>query len=107
MSKEEKYQTVLPQIQALITGENDDIAKMANIAAVLHETFGFWWTGFYRVLPKAGETEETELVLGPFQGPGVRLLYPCSATMKFSLSWISIVPLSIRSMPSTAGTSNK
>lgn len=69
MSKEEKYQTVLPQIQSLVAGENDDIAKMANIAAVLHETFGFWWTGFYRVLPKAGETGETELVLGPFQGP--------------------------------------
>ena len=69
MSKEEKYQTVLPQIQSLVAGENDDIAKMANIAAVLHETFGFWWTGFYRVLPKADETGETELVLGPFQGP--------------------------------------
>ena len=43
-------------------GETDVIAKMANIAAALHETFGFWWTGFYRV---AGE----ELLLGPFQGP--------------------------------------
>lgn len=62
MSKEEKYQTVIPQIQALVAGENDDIAKMANVAAVLHETFGFWWTGFYRVI---GD----ELVLGPFQGP--------------------------------------
>lgn len=62
MSKEEKYQTVLPQIQSLIAGENDDIAKMANMVAVLHETFGFWWTGFYRVI---GD----ELVLGPFQGP--------------------------------------
>ena len=62
MSKEEKYQTVLPQIRSLVAGENDDIAKMANIAAVLHETFGFWWTGFYRVI---GD----ELVLGPFQGP--------------------------------------
>ena len=43
-------------------GETDTVAKMANMAAVLHEAFGFWWTGFYRV---AGE----ELVLGPFQGP--------------------------------------
>ena len=43
-------------------GETDPIAKMANVAAVLHESFGFWWTGFYRVI---GE----ELILGPFQGP--------------------------------------
>ena len=43
-------------------GETDPIAKMANVAAVLHESFGFWWTGFYRVV---GE----ELILGPFQGP--------------------------------------
>ena len=47
---------------ALLEGETDVIAKMANVSAVLHETFGFWWTGFYRV---AGD----ELVLGPFQGP--------------------------------------
>ena len=46
----------------LLEGETDVIAKMANVAAVLHETFGFWWTGFYRVA-------EDELVLGPFQGP--------------------------------------
>ena len=50
------------QLAALLEGETDGVAKMANLAAVLHETFGFWWTGFYRV---AGE----ELVLGPFQGP--------------------------------------
>lgn len=43
--------------------ENADvIANMANMAAMLHETFGFWWTGFYRVIGN-------ELVLGPFQGP--------------------------------------
>ena len=47
---------------ALLEGETDGIARMANVAAVLHGTFGFWWTGFYRV---AGE----ELILGPFQGP--------------------------------------
>ena len=46
----------------MLEGETDVIAKMANVAAVLHESFGFWWTGFYRV---AGD----ELVLGPFQGP--------------------------------------
>jgi len=62
MTKAEKYKSLLPQIAALVEGETDMIAKMANVAAALHETFGFWWTGFYRVV---GE----ELVLGPFQGP--------------------------------------
>ena len=62
MTKEEKYRQILPQIAALVAGEKDKIANMANIVAVLHETFGFWWTGFYRV-------EGKELVLGPFQGP--------------------------------------
>ena len=61
-AKETLYQTILPQIRSLIDGETDLIANMANIAAVLHETFRFWWTGFYRV-------EGSELVLGPFQGP--------------------------------------
>lgn len=60
--KEEKYKELITQIEALVAGETDEIANMANVAAVLHETFGFWWTGFYRV-------EEEELVLGPFQGP--------------------------------------
>ena len=62
MTKQEKYQTLLPQIEALVAGETDMIANMANIAAVLHEAFGFWWTGFYRV-------EGQQLVLGPFQCP--------------------------------------
>lgn len=53
---------MLPQAEALLSGENDLIANMANIAALLHHTFRFWWTGFYRV-------EGDELVLGPFQGP--------------------------------------
>lgn len=53
---------MLPQAEALLGGENDLIANMANIAALLHHTFRFWWTGFYRV-------EGNELVLGPFQGP--------------------------------------
>ena len=60
--KEEKYALLLKQVAALIEGESDIIANMANVAAMIHSTFGFWWTGFYRV---AGE----ELVLGPFQGP--------------------------------------
>ena len=62
MEKAEKYRLLERQLTALLEGETDAIAKMANVAAVLHETFGFWWTGFYRV---TGD----ELVLGPFQGP--------------------------------------
>jgi GAF domain-containing protein len=62
MNKIEKYQTLLPQIESLISGESDPIANMANVAAALHEAFGFWWTGFYRV-------EGQQLVLCPFQGP--------------------------------------
>lgn len=60
--KEEKYELLLRQIQNLIEDETDEIARMANVAALIHETFHFWWTGFYRV-------REKELVLGPFQGP--------------------------------------
>ena len=62
MNKIEKYQSLLPQIESLVAGESDPIANMANVAAALHEAFGFWWTGFYRV-------ESQQLVLGPFQGP--------------------------------------
>ena len=60
--KEEKYALLYKQIAAIIESESDTIANMANIAAMIHHTFGFWWTGFYRVV---GD----ELVLGPFQGP--------------------------------------
>jgi GAF domain-containing protein len=62
MTKQEKYSSLLPQVQAVMDSSVDIIANMANMAAMLHETFGFWWTGFYRVI---GD----ELVLGPFQGP--------------------------------------
>ena len=70
MTKSETYQQLLPQIQSLVADEPDMIARMANVAAVLHDAFGFWWTGFYRVEhdPANGEQEGT-LVLGPFQGP--------------------------------------
>lgn len=61
-SKQEKYASLLPQVEAVMDDKVDIIANMANMAAMLHETFGFWWTGFYRVI---GD----ELVLGPFQGP--------------------------------------
>ena len=60
--KEQKYELLYKQIEALVMGESDQIANMANVAAMIHYTFGFWWTGFYRVV---GD----ELVLGPFQGP--------------------------------------
>ena len=62
MTKEEKYILLVKQCRALLEGESDEVARMANVAALIHETMGFWWTGFYRV---QGE----ELVLGPFQGP--------------------------------------
>ena len=60
--KEEKYTILYKQIAAVTQNESDAIANMANVAAMIHQTFSFWWTGFYRVI---GE----ELVLGPFQGP--------------------------------------
>lgn len=64
MNKADKYTTIFQTIQALVEGESDIIANMANMSALLHEEFGFWWTGFYRV-----EQESDLLVLGPFQGP--------------------------------------
>lgn len=60
--KHKRYSLLYKQIAALVEGESDPIARMANIAAMIHYTFHFWWTGFYRVV---GE----ELILGPFQGP--------------------------------------
>lgn len=61
MTKDEKYSALMPRLQGLI-GSGDAISDMANVAAALHVEFGFWWTGFYRVM-------DGELVLGPFQGP--------------------------------------
>ena len=86
MTKEEKYIALLPQAKALCEGESDTIAKMANISALLHHEFGFWWTGFYRVTKNeelrmkneelADATSDSSflihnssLTLGPFQGP--------------------------------------
>lgn len=60
--KQEMYEVLMPQIASLIANETDLIANMANIAAALKQTFGFFWVGFYRVV---GE----QLVLAPFQGP--------------------------------------
>lgn len=75
--KNKKYAALLPQVKALCEGESDMIAKMANVSALLHSEFGFWWTGFYRVSSELVETPHnselktpnSELILGPFQGP--------------------------------------
>ena len=61
-TKIEQYETLLPQIKALMEGEPDLIANLANVAAALKEQFNWLWVGFYLV-------KEDELVLGPFQGP--------------------------------------
>ena len=63
VSKKEKYESLLPQIEGLVFGEDNLIANLANIAAALKEGLGFFWVGFYLV-----DTED-ELILGPFQGP--------------------------------------
>ena len=62
MGKIEKYQELYKQVEAVLSGETDLIANMSNASALIHETFGFWWTGFYLV-------KGDQLVLGPFQGP--------------------------------------
>jgi len=61
-TKADRYQTLVPQIEALIGDEKDVMANLSNIAAALKQTFGFFWVGFYIV-------KNNELVLGPFQGP--------------------------------------
>lgn len=65
--KEQKYTQLNKEAAALLDGENDLIANMANLAALIHETMGFWWTGFYIV--RTGKDGAEQLVLGPFQGP--------------------------------------
>jgi GAF domain-containing protein len=60
--KKAQYESLIPQIKALIEGEPNQVANLANISAALKEQFGWWWVGFYLV-------KNNELVLGPFQGP--------------------------------------
>ena len=60
--KQSQYESLVPQIKALIEGEKNQVANLANIAAALKEQFNWWWVGFYWII-------EDELVLGPFQGP--------------------------------------
>ena len=62
MDKNETYKLLLAQVKAMVKDESDPVANMANVAALIQESFHFWWTGFYRII---GE----QLVLGPFQGP--------------------------------------
>ncbi len=62
VTKDEKYASLLPQLEAFAEYESDSIAVMANMAAAIKETFGHLWVGFYRVI-------DDKLVLGPFQGP--------------------------------------
>ncbi len=62
LNREDRYKSLLPQIESLIAGESDLVANLANIAAALKEAMAFFWVGFYLV-------KEGELVLGPFQGP--------------------------------------
>lgn len=61
-TKSDRYAELVVQLQALVAGETDMIARMANVAGALKEVFGWWWVGFYRVI-------DNELVLGPYQGP--------------------------------------
>lgn len=61
-TKQEKYEALLPQIEALTVYETDLVANLANISSALHQVFSWWWVGFYWV-------KENELVLAPFQGP--------------------------------------
>lgn len=61
-NRSDLYQTTINQAKVLLEGESDAVANMANLSALLHQTFGFWWVGFYLI-------KEGELVLGPFQGP--------------------------------------
>ena len=62
VEKENKYESLLVEVNALCTDESDKIANLSNIVAALHNKFNFWWTGFY-------EVKEEQLVLSVFQGP--------------------------------------
>ena len=66
-TKEDQYQSLIPQIKALLEGENDLIANLANVSAAIKEQFNFLWIGFYLV-------KNDVLVLGPFQGHKQKLL---------------------------------
>ena len=62
MDKNKTYELLVKQVESLLEGENNTVGQLANAAALLHETMGWWWTGFYLI-------KDGELQLGPFQGP--------------------------------------
>lgn len=66
--KSERYKSLIPQIESLVSGEPDVIANLSNIAAALRQSMNFFWVGFYIVKNNAMPAVEQELVLGPFQG---------------------------------------
>lgn len=68
-TKAEKWEALIPQVVSLIENDDDPISRMANVAAAIHSTFNFLWTGFYRVRRLPSDPAEGILVLGPFQGP--------------------------------------
>lgn len=87
-NKEEIYKAIYPQVESLLAGETDQIANMANFAAVLKEAFGFFWVGFYL-------KKEDQLVLGPFQGPVACTRIPFSKGVcghSFSTNSTIVVP---------------
>jgi len=67
-AKKDKYQMLCKQVEAITEGETDLISVLANTSALIHSTFGFWWTGFY-IVKDSLDGSCKELVLGPFQGP--------------------------------------
>jgi GAF domain-containing protein len=67
--KQQRYETLVPQIEALVSGEPDVVANLSNIAAALKQTMNYFWVGFYLVKDNSMLTGRQELVLGPFQGP--------------------------------------
>lgn len=67
--KTDRYETLIPQIKALVEGEKDAVANLSNIAAALKQTMDFFWVGFYLVKSDQPRQDQEQLVLGPFQGP--------------------------------------
>src|SRR5690606_6688586 len=67
--KQQRYEMLVPQIEALVSGEPDVVANLSNMAAALKQTMNYFWVGFYMVKNDPMSTGRQELVLGPFQGP--------------------------------------
>lgn len=69
LNREDRYKSLLPQIESLVSGEPDVVANLSNITAALRQSMNFFWVGFYIVKNSALPADRQELVLGPFQGP--------------------------------------